>query len=132
MSVKIRLARWGTKKRPYYRVVVADSRSPRDGKYIEQVGSFNPLLPDGSAQKLVLDLDRIKYWIGTGAQVSDRIHRFLHKEGVIKSEPLKKTNNVGLSKDDRKKLKEEQAEAAKQAADAKKAAAAAAAAAPAA
>ena len=77
MSIRIRLSRGGAKKRPYYRVVIADSRSPRDGRYIERVGTYDPMLPKDSGQRVTLNEERIKYWLGVGAQPSDRVARFL-------------------------------------------------------
>ena len=88
MSVKIRLSRHGAKKRPYYRIVVADIRAPRDGKFIEKVGTFNPLKDKGDDTRLNLQLDRIKHWLGNGAQPTDTVHRFLSDAGVLK--PIKK------------------------------------------
>ncbi|WP_322497852.1 30S ribosomal protein S16 [Candidatus Cyrtobacter comes] len=78
MSVKIRLARFGAKKRPCYRVVVSDSRSPRDGRFIEQVGRYNPTLPQGSTGRFVVDFERLKYWIGVGATPTSVIKRLVH------------------------------------------------------
>ena len=86
MAVKIRLARGGAKKRPYYRVVVADGRAPRDGKYIEKVGTHNPLLPKDHEDRIKLDVERIKYWLGQGAQPTDRVARFLDAAGLLKRE----------------------------------------------
>jgi small subunit ribosomal protein S16 len=81
MSLKIRLARAGAKKRPFYRIVVADSKSPRDGRYIEKLGTYNPLLPkDGERVQLVEE--RVKYWLGHGAQPTDRVLRFLDAAGI--------------------------------------------------
>lgn len=77
MATKIRLARGGSKKRPYYRIVVADERAPRDGRFIEKVGTYNPLVAKDSPERLVLKTDRIKYWIGTGATPTDRVEKFL-------------------------------------------------------
>jgi small subunit ribosomal protein S16 len=77
MSIRIRLSRGGAKKRPYYRVVIADSRSPRDGRYIERVGTYDPMLPKESGERVKLNEERIKYWLGVGAQPSDRVARFL-------------------------------------------------------
>jgi small subunit ribosomal protein S16 len=83
MSLKIRLSRAGSKKRPYYHVVIADARSPRDGRFIEQLGSWNPLLPkDG--ERVKVDADRIKYWLSHGAQPTDRVMRFLDEAGIVK------------------------------------------------
>ena len=83
MSLKIRLARAGSKKRPYYHVVVADVRSPRDGRFIESVGSWNPLLPK-DAERVKLDADRIKHWMDHGALPTDRVARFLDEAGIAK------------------------------------------------
>lgn len=82
MSISIRLSRGGAKKRPYYRIVVADSRSPRDGKYLEQIGVYNPLLAKDDPARVKLDEDRARHWLGVGAQPSDRVLRFLDKAGV--------------------------------------------------
>ena len=87
MAVKIRLARGGSKKRPYYRIVVADIRAPRDGRYIERVGSYNPLLPKNHEDRVKLDVDRIKDWLSKGAKPTDRVLRFLDAEGILKREP---------------------------------------------
>ena len=87
MAVKIRLARGGAKKRPYYRIVVADIRAPRDGKYIERVGSYNPLLPKDHEDRIKLDIDKIKEWLSKGAKPTDRVARFLDAEGILKREP---------------------------------------------
>ena len=84
MSVVIRLARAGTKKRPVYHVVVADSRFPRDGRFIERLGHFNPLLPKDNEARLKLDMDKVKAWLAKGAQPSDRVSRFLDAAGVVK------------------------------------------------
>ena len=78
MSLKIRLSRGGSKKRPYYRIVVADSRMPRDGRFIEKVGTYNPMLPK-DAERVKLDLERIKEWYAKGARPTDRVARFLHE-----------------------------------------------------
>ncbi|MCL4159801.1 UNVERIFIED_CONTAM: hypothetical protein GTU68_032805, partial [Idotea baltica] len=77
MATKIRLARGGSKKRPYYRIVIADIRSPRDGRFIEKVGSYDPMLPKDSEDRVQLNVERIQYWLDTGAQPTDRVHRFL-------------------------------------------------------
>ena len=86
MSLKIRLARMGTKKRPQYRVVVADSRYPRDGRFIEKLGTYNPLLPKDSQERVNLDLERVQHWLSKGAQPSDRVLRFLDAAGIRKRE----------------------------------------------
>ena len=87
MSVKIRLARGGSKKRPYYRIVVADIRMPRDGRYIERVGSYNPLLPKDHEDRVSLDKERIIDWLSKGAKPTDRVARFLDEAGILKREP---------------------------------------------
>ena len=84
MSLKIRLARAGAKKRPYYRIVVADSRSPRDGRYIEKIGTYDPLQPKGSAGRVKFVDERLKHWLGVGAQPTDRVLRFLDAAGLRK------------------------------------------------
>ena len=84
MALKIRMSRGGSKKRPFYRIVVADSRMPRDGRFIEKIGTYNPLLPKDDAARLTLDLDRAKHWLGHGAKPSDRIARFLDDAGLWK------------------------------------------------
>src|SRR6201986_3552241 len=82
MSVSIRLARGGAKKRPYYRIVVPNSRSPRDGAFIEKIGSYNPLLAKDDANRVQLDAERAKHWLSVGAQPTDRVARFLDAAGV--------------------------------------------------
>ena len=82
MSLSIRLSRGGAKKRPYYRIVVANSRSPRDGRFIERIGSYNPLLAKDDANRVVLDVERAKHWVSVGAQPTDRVARFLDAVGV--------------------------------------------------
>jgi len=84
MPLKIRLARAGTKKRPYYHVVIADSRAPRDGRFIERLGHFNPLVAKDAKDRLKLDLKKIKTWLGKGATPTDRVLRFLDEAGVMK------------------------------------------------
>lgn len=85
MSAKIRLARGGTKKRPFYRVVVADVRAARDGKFIEKLGTFNPLLPKDSKERLVIDIERAKEWLAKGAQTTDRMEKILVAEGLMEA-----------------------------------------------
>jgi len=82
MALKIRLARGGAKKRPYYRIVVADSRYPRDGRFIEKIGFFNPLLPKDSDKRYGFDTERVKHWLGNGALPTDRVARFLNEQGL--------------------------------------------------
>ena len=83
MAMKIRLARGGSKKRPHYSIVAADSRMPRDGRFIEKLGTYNPLLPKDSEERVKMDMDRVQYWLGQGAQPSDRISRMLEAAGVL-------------------------------------------------
>jgi small subunit ribosomal protein S16 len=83
MAMKIRLARAGSKKRPFYRIVAADSRMPRDGRFIEKLGTYNPLLPKDSEDRVKMDLDRVKHWLERGAQPTDRVSRFLEAAGVL-------------------------------------------------
>jgi len=84
MPITIRLSRTGTKKRPQYRVVVADSRYPRDGRFIEKLGTYNPMLPKDSKERVQIDLERVKHWLSKGAQPSDRVLRFLDAAGIRK------------------------------------------------
>jgi small subunit ribosomal protein S16 len=84
MALRIRLSRGGTKKRPHYNIVIADSHSPRDGRFIEKIGFYNPLLPRDHADRLKLDLEKAKVWIAKGAVASDRVHRFLSDAGVVR------------------------------------------------
>ena len=114
MSVKIRLSRGGTKKRPHYSIVIADSRSPRDGRFIEKIGFYNPLLPKDHADRLRLDLEKAKAWIAKGATPSDRVHRFLSDAGVLE----KITHNNPQKAKPKKKAQERLDAAAKAAAEA--------------
>ncbi|HEY1146877.1 MAG TPA: 30S ribosomal protein S16, partial [Allosphingosinicella sp.] len=84
MSLKIRLTRGGAKKRPYYRIVVADSRSPRDGRFIEKVGTYDPMKPKDDAGRVVLETEKIQAWLAKGAQPTDRVLRFLDAAGLLK------------------------------------------------
>jgi len=133
MAISLRLSRGGSKKRPYYRIVVADARSPRDGKFIEKVGTYNPLLAKDDAKRIVLDGERVTYWLGVGAQPTDRVARFLDAAG-LKERTAKNNPNKGKPGEKAVERAEERAEklkAAEEAAAEAKAAAAAAAAAPA-
>ena len=87
MAVAIRLSRGGAKKRPYYRIVVADGRAPRDGKYLEQIGTYNPMLPKDSGERVKLNEDRARHWLSVGAKPSDRVHRFLDAAGILERAP---------------------------------------------
>lgn len=100
MALKIRLARGGSKKRPFYRIVVAEASAPRDGRFVERVGSYNPILPSDHAERIVLDQERLTYWLSVGAQPTDRVALFMGRAGIIpmpqrqanpqKSQPRKK------------------------------------------
>ena len=83
MSLKIRLARGGAKKRPYYRIVIADARSPRDGRFIDKIGSYNPMLPQGDEKRVQIDLERAKHWLKMGAQPTDRVTLFFARAGLV-------------------------------------------------
>lgn len=127
MAVKIRLARGGAKKRPYYRVVVADGRAPRDGKYIEKVGTHNPLLPKDHEDRIKLDVERIEYWLSKGAKPTDRVARFLDAAGLMKREERNNPNKgkpgaKALDRIEEQKEKAAAVEAAKEAEEAAKAA----------
>jgi len=98
MSLKIRLARAGAKKRPFYRIVIADSRSPRDGRFIERVGSYNPMVAKDHPERVVLDVERIKHWLGVGAQPSERIARFLATAGLGEKPPIPQQTKKSLPK----------------------------------
>jgi small subunit ribosomal protein S16 len=111
MSVVLRMARAGTKKRPVYHIVAADSRFPRDGRFIERLGYFNPLLPKDHKDRLKLDLDKAKAWIAKGAQPSDRIMRLLDAAGVAKRQPRNNPERA-VPRKERKARAEEAAKAA--------------------
>jgi len=133
MATKIRLARGGSKKRPFYRIVVADVRAPRDGRFIEKVGSYNPMLSKDSEDRVILDQERIKHWLGEGAQPTDRVLRFLDAAGLMKREARNNPKKALPGKKAQERIEEaKQAEEdAKAAAEEAKAAEAEAAAAPA-
>jgi len=94
MAVKIRLARGGAKKRPFYRVVVANATAPRDGDFLEKVGTYNPMLAKESSERVVLKKDRIEYWLSTGAKPTERVAKFIEQAGVILPEKVKKEMEV--------------------------------------
>ena len=121
MSVSIRLSRGGAKKRPYYRIVVADSRASRDGKYLEQIGTYNPLLPKDSGERVKLNEDRARYWLGVGAQATDRVARFLDAAGV-KERAARNNPNKAEPGEKAKERVEERAAKASAAEEAKQAA----------
>ena len=116
MPLVIRMARAGTKKRPFYHIVVADSRSPRDGRFIERLGFFNPLLPKEKTERLKLDLEKVQAWMKKGAQPSDRVMRFLDAAGVAKRKPRNNPEKAVPRKE--RKAQAEEAAKAKEAGDA--------------
>ncbi|MBN2779886.1 MAG: 30S ribosomal protein S16 [Alphaproteobacteria bacterium] len=118
--IKLRLSRAGSKKRPYYRIVVADARAPRDGKFIEKVGTHNPMLPKDHADRLVLNKERIQHWLKEGAQPTDRVARFLTLNGLGEKAKIPTQTKQHLPKAKAQERLKEQAEKAKAAADAKK------------
>ncbi|MEP6197240.1 MAG: 30S ribosomal protein S16 [Erythrobacter sp.] len=117
MAIALRLSRGGAKKRPYYRIVAADERAPRDGKYLEQVGIYNPLLAKDDEGRVKLNEDRIRYWLGVGAQPSDRVLRFLDAAGIKKREARNNPNKAkpGEKANERAEERAEKAAAAKEA-----------------
>ena len=117
MAMKIRLARGGSKKRPFYRIVAADSRMPRDGRFIEKLGTYNPLLPKDSEDRVKMNLERVQYWMDQGAKPTDRISRFLEAAGVVEK---KERNNPEKAKPGKKAQErlDEKAAAAAEAAEA--------------
>ncbi len=98
MSLRIRMARGGAKKRPYYRIVIADSRSPRDGRFIEKIGTYNPMLGRDDPKRIVLDPDRAKHWLSVGATPSDRVARFLARADIIVAPQIPKQTKKPLPK----------------------------------
>jgi small subunit ribosomal protein S16 len=123
MPIVIRLSRTGTKKRPQYRVVVADSRYPRDGRFIEKLGTYNPMQPKDSKERVQIDLERVKHWLSKGAQPSDRVLRFLDAAGIRKRDARKNPERAVPRKE--RKAQAEAAAAAPKPAAAPKAAPAA-------
>ena len=105
MAMKIRLARGGSKKRPHYAIVASDSRMPRDGRFLEKLGTYNPLLPKDSEERIKMDLERVQYWLGQGAQPTDRVARFLEAAGV-----KDKTERANLKKGEPGKAAKDRAE----------------------
>ena len=120
MAMKIRLARGGSKKRPHYSIVAADTRMARDGRFVEKLGTYNPLLPKDSEERVKMDMERGQYWLGHGAQPTDRVSRFLEAAGVIekkeranmeKAKPGKKAEERAQEKADKAAAREEAANA---------------------
>ncbi len=126
MALKLRLSRHGAKKRPFYRIVVADSRAPRDGRHIEILGTFNPLLPKDSEERVKLKEDRVKHWIGVGAQPTDRVHRFLDAAGILKRDARNNPQKAlpGKKRQEREEAQRQAEQDAKEAAEAEAAEAA--------
>ena len=117
MALKIRLARGGSKKRPYYQVVIADVRSPRDGRFIEKIGHWNPMLPRDSENRVEIDADRAKHWLENGALPTDRVARFLAEAGLMERDARNNPNKAKPGKkaqerEAERKAKEEEAAAA--------------------
>ena len=108
MSVSIRLSRGGAKKRPYYRIVVANSTAPRDGAFLEKIGTYNPMLPTGDEKRVILDGERAKHWLSVGAQPTDRVARFLDAAGV-KERAARSNLKKGEAGDKAKERAEERA-----------------------
>lgn len=117
MALSMRLSRGGSKKRPYYRIVVADARAPRDGKFIEKIGTYNPLLAKDSPERVKLDNERATYWLSVGAQPTDRVLRFLDAAGV-KERAARNNPKKAEPGEKAKERAEERAEKAKAAAEA--------------
>jgi small subunit ribosomal protein S16 len=124
MALSIRLSRGGSKKRPYYRIIVADARSPRDGRFIEKIGNYNPLLAKDNEQRIVLDADRAKHWLSVGAQPTDRVARFFDAAGILER-AAKNNPNKGKPGEKAVERADERAEKAKAAEEAAAEAAAA-------
>ena len=121
MSVRIRLSRGGSKKRPFYKVVAADSRAPRDGRFIERLGSYNPMLPQDNAQRFLVNEERVKYWLSQGAQPTERLEKLLSGLGLVKAPVIPdqpKKSAMKAKALERIKEKEEKAKAAAEAAKA--------------
>lgn len=121
MALKIRLARGGSKKRPFYRIVVAEATSPRDGRFVERVGSYNPILASDHADRVVLNAERVKYWISVGAQPTERVVKFLSKANLVAAPAQKDRPQQAAPKkkaQERMKAEQEKAAALAQAAEA--------------
>ncbi|HSF95596.1 MAG TPA: 30S ribosomal protein S16 [Thermohalobaculum sp.] len=116
MSIKIRLARGGSKKRPYYRIVAADSRMPRDGRFIEILGTYSPLLPKDAENRVTLKAERIQHWLGHGAQPTDRVQRFLAAAGLVEAVTRSNPQRAVPGERAKKRAEEKAAKAAKAAA----------------
>jgi small subunit ribosomal protein S16 len=125
MATKIRLARGGTKKRPFYRIVIADERAPRDGNFIEKVGNFNPMLPKDHKERLIFSKERIEYWLKVGAQPTERVQKFLSEHGLVEAPKITQKTKQHLPKAKAQERMKQKEEAAIKAEEEAKAAAAA-------
>ncbi len=113
MAVRIRLSRGGSKKRPFYRVVAADQRAPRDGRFIEKLGTYNPLLPQDHEQRLVINEERVKYWLGVGAQPTERLQKLFSNLGLVKAPAVREQPKKSAPKAKaQERMKEKEAAAA--------------------
>ena len=112
MAMKIRLARGGSKKRPFYRIVAADSRMPRDGRFIEKLGTYNPLLPKDSEERVKMDMERVQHWLDKGAQPTDRVSRFLEAAGVLEKKERANMEKAQPGKKAQERAEEKAAKAA--------------------
>ena len=112
MAMKIRLARGGSKKRPHYSIVAADSRMPRDGRFIEKLGTYNPLLPKDSEDRVKMNVERVQYWLGQGAQPTDRIARMLETAGVVEKKERSNPTKAKPGKKAQERAEERAAKAA--------------------
>ena len=112
MATKIRLARGGSKKRPHYAIVVSDSRMPRDGRFLEKLGTYNPLLAKDSEDRVKMDMERVQYWLGQGAQPTDRVARFLEAAGVLAKTERKNMKKAEPGAKAKKRAEEKAAKAA--------------------
>ena len=113
MAVRIRLSRGGSKKRPFYRVVASDQRAPRDGRFIEKLGTYNPLLPQDHEQRLVINEERVKYWLGVGAQPTERLEKLFSNLGLVKAPALREQPKKSAPKAKaQERMKEKEAAAA--------------------
>ena len=120
MSLKIRLSRGGAKKRPYYRIVVADSRFPRDGRFVERIGAYNPMVPRDHPERLVLDTERAKHWLSVGATPSDRVSRFLADADLVPARRIPRQTKKNLPGQKTQERLQEAEDAKKAAAEAAK------------
>lgn len=112
MAMKIRLARGGSKKRPHYSIVASDSRMPRDGRFLEKLGTYNPLLPKDSEERIKMNVERVQYWLSQGAQPTDRVSRFLEAAGVVEKKERNNPNKAVPGQKAKERAEEKAAKAA--------------------